>query len=452
MEAKKQDYINQIKKFIKSASQKKQISLKELQKDLPSEVYYSKNFFKILELFDKKGIEIKEDTLPDAPPTINKSKSKNQYSNPYMKEMSRFSLLTEEQEIQLIKTLEKQEILLLTEISKSHHFYIHLLSTVKMRKIKVPAKVNKNPKVLKKWLIFKVLNSLEKNKVLNLKKEFKIPRSDILRIGKKIIEDTDIKEKSTRVKRLVLKIEQLQENLINSNLRLVLSIAKKYARKKNNNLFDLIQEGNLGLIKAVEMFYYHKGVRFAAYAKWWIKQSIIRSLYENNHHMKIPLHFIDAIKRLEDCIHTHVQEHKSYPSIDEMVEATKFSRKKVQRILNIISKPLSLDTPVYYKESIVELKDTIKDQKAEGPSHSTFKTMLSDNIKELLSGLSERERNILSKRYGLEDGIQRTLDEVGYYFNLTRERIRQIERKALEKLQVPSKVSICKQLIEEDQY
>ena len=206
----------------------------------------------------------------------------------------------------------------------------------------------------------------------------------------------------------------------------------------------------MGLIKAVEMFFYHKGVRFAAYAKWWIKQSIIRSLYENAHHMKIPLHFIEAIRKLEDFIYNFVQEKKEQPSFDKIIEGTGFSRKKVIRILQIVNKPLSLDTPVFYKDSFIELKDTIKDKNYTGPHAHVFSSMVNQNVQSLLSGLSDRERSILIKRYGLEDGIQRTLDEVGYYFNLTRERIRQIERKALEKLKVPSKMSFCKKLLEED--
>jgi RNA polymerase primary sigma factor len=164
--------------------------------------------------------------------------------------------------------------------------------------------------------------------------------------------------------------------------------------------------------------------------------------------MKIPLHFIDAIKRLEEYISLYIQENKKYPTIDQMTKSTGFSPKKIRRILNIIAKPLSLDTPVFYKDSLVELKDTLKDQKHGEPSENVFQAMVSSNIRQLLAGLSERERKIIIKRYGLEDGIQHTLDEVGYYFNLTRERIRQIEHKALDKLKVPSKITLCKKLIE----
>jgi RNA polymerase primary sigma factor len=445
MESKnKNSLIYHINRFIKFAAQKKIVSLDDFRKFLPSKVYYSKQFFRILEILEKKGVKIKEEYADE-----NTSSSKVQYNNHYMKEMSRYSLLTEEEEIFIIKLLEENEVILMKEIVQTPHFFVHLFHLAKTKYRKKIKSGTKNTKLqLKKWVTTKIKSALEKETVMALKKEFKIPRSDILKISRKVILKTEDENKIRKMILAIQKIENLHEKLINSNLRLVLSIAKKYARRKNNNLFDLIQEGNLGLIKAVEMFYYHQGVRFAAYAKWWIKQSIIRSLYENNHHMKIPLHFIDAIKRLEEYISLYIQENKKYPTIDQMTKSTGFSPKKIRRILNIIAKPLSLDTPVFYKDSLVELKDTLKDQKHGEPSENVFQAMVSSNIRQLLAGLSERERKIIIKRYGLEDGIQHTLDEVGYYFNLTRERIRQIEHKALDKLKVPSKITLCKKLIE----
>ena len=363
-----------------------------------------------------------------------------------MKEMAQYSLLTEEEEIDIVKDLEENETKIMKDIIKSPFFINYLANLFKVKYKKNNYKEGGN---LKSFLYKKILKAVEEDNYLALKRDFKIPRSDILKISQKIVQSSKIEENDkTELQYAIKRVEDLQEKLIISNLRLVLSIAKKYARKKSNNLFDLIQEGNMGLIKAVEMFYYHKGVRFAAYAKWWIKQSIIRSLYENNRHIKVPLHFIDAVKRLEDFVNNYIQENHEYPSIEKMIEKTTFSKKKIMRIMQLMSKPVSLDTPVFYKDGIVELKDAVKDGNHKEPYYELFRNTLSFTIKKMLSGLSDRERDILVKRYGLEDGVQRTLDEVGYYFNLTRERIRQIEKKSLDKLKTPSKVFMFKKLLE----
>ncbi len=449
MNQKPNNSLKLVKKFIQFAKQKKVINFQDFKKHLPNHVYSSSKFFKILEVLEKYGVEIEKDEEKKIPASNNK---KVQYDNLYMKEMSRYSLLSAEEEILLVKLLEENEVIVLEEIVKTKHFFAYLVNTywAKYRRKYRKKYGKKYHKVhLKKLILKKLIKSIQKNKLLNIKKEFKIPRSDLIKIARKVMENAEIAEKKRRLAKAIRKIEELQEKLINSNLRLVLSIAKKYARK-NSNLFDLIQEGNLGLIKAVEMFYYRKGIRFAAYAKWWIKQSIVKSLYENSHYIKIPLHFIEAIKKLEDYINTYVQENKEYPSLEFMMKATNFSKKKIIRILQIIAKPLSLDTPMFYKDSMVELKDTIKDVKCIGPYKDFLNSVMFKDIKQLLSGLSEKERKIIIKRYGLEDGVQRTLDEVGYFFNLTRERIRQIEKKAFEKLKVPSKVSMYKKLLEGD--
>jgi len=447
-----------IQKIIQEALQKKEISIEELKKNLPKKLYYSQTFIKILDHLYKKGINVKplyNKPVPSTPKKTLQSKKtpgklKRNYDNIYMKEMTKHSLLTEEEEIELVELLESYETDLLKRIVKHPYFFRFFYFFFKSKhKKNFKAKLKAQNLTLQQYLKRKIKKALKKEQLLDFKKEFKIPRSDILRVAKEILDAEKVKpEVLQEIKNDIVKIEELQEKLINSNLRLVLSIAKKYARQKNNNLFDLIQEGNMGLIKAVEMFFYHQGVRFAAYAKWWIKQSIIRSLYETTHYMKIPLHFIESIRKLEDFMYQYLQEKKENPSFEQIVEGTGFSKKKVIRILQIINKPLSLDTPVFYKDNFIELKDLIKDNNYLGPHIHIFNNMVLQNVKNLLLGLSERERSILVKRYGLEDGIQRTLDEVGYYFNLTRERIRQIERKALEKLKVPSKMVFCKKLLE----
>ena len=448
MEDQKSKGISQIKKFILFAKKEKKVTLADFKKQLPESIFSSGKFFKIVEILERYGVEIET----EQPEVSEKPTVRVQYDNQYMKEMSKHSLLSEEEEVLLVQLLEENELIILSEVVKTRFFFIYLMGVVRSKyKKKLKKRFGRkfNKLSLKKIVMRKIIHSMEKNDLMQLKREFKIPRSDLVKVAQKIVENTPNEEKIGRINKAMRHIDKLQEKLINSNLRLVLSIAKRYARK-NSNLFDLIQEGNLGLIKAVEMFYYRRGIRFAAYAKWWIKQSIVKSLYENSHHIKIPLHFIDAIKKIEEFISNYIQEHKEYPALDEVMESTAFSKKKIVRILQIIAKPLSLDTPIFYKDSMIELKDTIKDGNYNGPYSDVFKTVVFNDIRKLLAGLSDKERKILIKRYGLEDGVQRTLDEVGYFFNLTRERIRQIEKKAFEKLKVPSKISMYRKLLEGD--
>lgn len=436
----KKKQMSKIFKQIALQSEEHSLNLKKIKRNFDDNLLFSKKIMNFVSYINEK------DNAEQAHPA-RKGSGKNNFNQLYIKEMTRHSLLSEEEEVAVIENMETNEAKILEKIIKTRLFVKTLMDSFRFKyeKKKFSDKIK-----LKRLVIKRVKKVLAKGELLAIKREFRISRADVLKVANRIILKTAKKDLKESLIQSVLKVEEMQERLINANLRLVVSVAKRYCRKNPANLFDLIQEGNLGLIKAVEMFYYHKGVRFAAYAKLWIKQSIIKILYENTHHIKIPLHFIDTIKKLDDFITNHIQENREYPSIEKIVEGTGLGRKKIVRIIHVVTKPLSLDTPVFYKDGMIELKDTIKDKNHNGPSFQVFQTVVTDNIRRLLEGLSERERNILVKRYGLDDGVQRTLDEVGYYFNLTRERIRQIERKALEKLKTTSKYNLCKKLMEGD--
>jgi len=362
----------------------------------------------------------------------------------YFSDMLNYSVLKEEEELSIIKELEENEVFLIKYLLSSRKFlsYLFYISRNKTKRFIKKHCDSKNYKSLKNFIIKTIKEVKSSGNYLNIKIIFKIPRTDLVKLAKKISAGTDKEEK---IKNASKKIEELHEKLINSNLRLVLNIAKKYCKTNVSTLFDLIQDGNLGLIRAVDMFFYHKGVRFAAYAKWWIKQAIIKSIYEDNNHIKVPLHFVEDIKKVEEFIKTFFNDNQKNPRIEEIVEKTRFSPKKVKKILTILTKPLSIDAPIISNDDLLMLKDVIKDFK-NLPDKNLFENSLKESVELILDKLSDKEKIIIKKRFGLEDGIQRTLDEVGYYFNLTRERIRQIESRALNKLKVPSKIEFCKKI------
>ncbi|HOJ50655.1 MAG TPA: sigma-70 family RNA polymerase sigma factor [Spirochaetota bacterium] len=373
----------------------------------------------------------------------NKTKYNKKTINLYFSDMLNHSLLSEEEELKIIKELEDNEIFLIKYLVNNKKFisYLYYLARNKTKRFIKKYCDSSNSKNLKVFIL-KILNEIKKTgNYLKLKIVFKIPRTDLLKLVSKVVKNDE--KEIIEIKR---NVEKLHERLINSNLRLVLNIAKKYSRSNVANLFDLVQEGNLGLIRAVDMFFYHKGVRFAAYAKWWIKQAIIKTIYEDNHHIKVPLHFVEDIKKVEEFIKNFFNEHQRNPKIKEIEDATRFSPKKIKKILTILTKPVSIDSPINSKDDFIKLSDIIKDFK-NIPETGVFETSLKDTVNSILNKLNDKEKLIIKKRFGLEDGIQRTLDEVGYYFNLTRERIRQIEQRALNKLKVPSRIEFCKKIL-----
>ncbi len=259
-------------------------------------------------------------------------------------------------------------------------------------------------------------------------------------------EKAEIKAEIKTLQRDVDKGADAKKRLAEANLRLVVSIAKRYVGR--GMLFlDLIQEGNLGLIKAVEKFDYKKGYKFSTYATWWIRQAITRAIADQARTIRIPVHMVETINKLIRVSRQLLQELGREPSPEEIAKEMNMPVERVREILKISQEPVSLETPIGEEEDS-HLGDFIKDDNVPVPADAAAFTLLKEQLEEVLGTLTEREQKVLTLRFGLEDGRARTLEEVGKEFNVTRERIRQIEAKALRKLRHPSRSRKLKDYLE----
>jgi len=406
----------------------------------------------------------------------------------YLKQMGSISLLSRENELALAQKIEEtenkfKEVVLATKFAR--HELLGIIDKILARQVnledilkeevgaikestyrklsRIARKIKRTRSPEKVMALFSEMNvvtSVIEDIVLSLKASFKeldLADREIhkarryskrgvigkLRLRKKRIiakfgmPDKKMKEELANIKIRHARFIRTKKKLVEANLRLVVSIAKKYTNR-GLSFLDLIQEGNIGLMRAVEKFEYRRGYKFSTYATWWIRQAITRSIADQARTIRIPVHMTETINKIIRISRLFVQENGREPQPEEIARQMRMPLEKVKTILKIAQEPISLQTPIG-DDGDTRFGDFIEDKKAVSPANATLQSMLREEMDSALTGLTEREKKILVLRFGIEDGCAHTLEEVGRVFKVTRERVRQIEAKALKKLRHPTR-------------